>query len=117
MDISQRESLNVTRPPVPARLPLKRSILSKNTLSFKVTVYDAHHDSGMLELNVAGRPKSGRPSAIFSHSSQPWLSFFVRRGGALVIVPKLDASVIEALVKNTRSVGATATCRAAPSSS
>src|SRR5579864_4326475 len=77
-DISQRESLKVTRPPVPGLLPVKASILSKNTVSFNVTANDSHDDSAMLLLKAAGLPNSGRPSASFSHNTQPPLSCFVR---------------------------------------
>ena len=46
-DISQLESLNVTRPPVPALLPENASILSKKRGSRQVTVNDSQYDSGI----------------------------------------------------------------------
>src|SRR5579872_786415 len=98
-DINQRESLKVTRPPLPALLPVNASILSKNMLSLSVTAKDSQQDSGMLLLKAAGLPNSGRPSANFSQSDQPPLSCFVSCSGGRVIEPKLDASVMEAFWK------------------
>src|ERR1700722_3566130 len=95
MDISQFESLNVTRPPVPGSFPLNRSISSKNVGFFRVTVNDSQEDCAIEPLNAAGLPNSGRPSASFSQRVQPPLSALLSGVGAVVIEPKLDASVID----------------------
>ena len=68
----------------------------------------------MLELKGAGLPNSGRPSAIFSQSFQPSLSALVKCGGALVIEPRLEASVMEPFCKKTRSSAPTATVSVSP---
>src|ERR1700737_3272333 len=101
MDISQFESLNVTRPPVPGSFIVNRCIASKNAGLFSVTVNDSQHDWAMQLLNAAGLPNSGRPRATFSHKSQLLLSALVSSGGTLVMEPRLDASVMEPFWRNT----------------
>src|ERR1017187_5825773 len=108
MDVSQFESLNVTSPPVPASLPLNCCILSKNAGFFSVTVNDSQHDCAMQLLKAAGLPNSDRPFASFSQRVQPPLSTLVSFLGALVIEPRLEASVMEPFCMKTRSPSFTA---------
>src|ERR1035438_10702021 len=90
MDISQLESLNVTRPPVPGSSDLNWVIWSKNAGFFSVTVNDSQLDCATQLLKAAGLPNPGRGSASFSQSGQPPLSAFVRLAGAPVIDPRTE---------------------------
>src|ERR1035437_7365496 len=108
MDISQLESLNVTRPPVPSSFPLNWVIWSENAGFFSVTVKDSQLDCAMQLLKAAGLPTPGRPSASFSQSVKPPLSALVNLAGALVIEPRLEASVMEPFCRKTRSPSSTA---------
>src|ERR1035438_3350630 len=108
MDISQSESLNVTNPPVPGSFPLNSVIWSKNAGFFSVTVNDSQQDCAMQLLKAAGLPNCGRPAAIFSQSVQPPLSSLVSFSGALLIEPRLEASVMEPFCRKTRSPSFTA---------
>src|ERR1039458_4729659 len=108
MDVSQFESLNVTSPPVPASLPLNCCILSKNAGFFSVTVNDSQQDCAMQLLKATGLPNCDRPFASFSQRVQPPLSTLVSFLGALVIEPRLEASVMEPFCMKTRSPSFTA---------
>src|ERR1700736_4944582 len=109
MDMSQFESLNVTSPPVPGSLPLNCLILSKKAGFFSVTVNDSQQDCSMQLLKAAGLPNWGRPCASFSQRVQPPLSALVSLGGALVIDPRLEASVMEPFCTKTTSPSLTPT--------
>ena len=62
----------------------------------------------MQLLKAAGLPNSGWPSASFSQRAQPPLSALVSFLGALVIEPRLEASVMEPFCKKTKSPSFTA---------
>src|SRR5450759_942444 len=85
IDISQRESTKVTRPPVPALLPVNASMRLKKAESRSVTVNDSHFDSSILRLKTGGRPKSGCVLASVSQSAHdPPGSFFSGLGAAVI---------------------------------
>ena len=56
----------------------------------------------MQLLKAAGLPNSGWPSASFSQRVQPPLSALVSFLGALVIEPRLEASVMEPFCKEDK---------------
>src|ERR1039458_2958888 len=62
----------------------------------------------MQLLKAAGLPNPGRASASFSQRVQPPLSALVSLAGALVMEPRLEASVMEPFCMKTRSPGFTA---------
>src|SRR5256885_17225558 len=95
IDMSQFESLKVTKPPVPASLPLNCAIASKNSGFCSVTVNDSQQDCAMQLLKAPGLLKPGRFVARFSHSVQPPPSVLLRCGGASLIQPRLDESGME----------------------
>ena len=66
-DMNQLESVSVTRPPVPAGLPVKCSMCSKNAGVRWVTVNDIQFDRSTSPQNTRGRPKAGSFAAIRSH--------------------------------------------------
>src|SRR5512135_3002365 len=101
--MSQLESVNVTNPPVPALLPVKHSISSKNVGSRSVVVNDSHFEPSMSLLNGTGLPNSGFRFEIVSHRAHSPPVSFVFSSGADVIEPRLEAAVIEPIVTNTRS--------------
>src|SRR6266436_1360802 len=102
-DISQFESVKVTRPPVPATLPVNFSISSKKIGSRIVTVNDSHFDSSTLLLNAEGRPNAASLAASVSHSFQApsVLPSLPCNSAGRVIEPRLEAVVIDPLVTNT----------------
>src|ERR1700687_148675 len=95
-DISQFESVKVTRPPVPATLPVKFSISSKKIGSRIVTVNDRHFDLSTFPLNAAGRPNAASFAASVSHNAQApsVLPSLACNSAGRVIEPRLEAVVI-----------------------
>src|ERR1039458_5739404 len=91
-----------------SRLSSSSTIRSKNAGFFSVTVNDSQQDCAMQLLKAAGLPNSGWPSASFSQRAQPPLSALVSFLGALVIEPRLEASVMEPFCKKTKSPSFTA---------
>jgi hypothetical protein len=69
MDANQLDCGKVISSPSPGTLPVRSRRSWKKVGSWRVVVNDLHFDSSMWSVKFAGRPNSGRPAAIFSHSA------------------------------------------------
>src|SRR5882757_4919696 len=95
IEASQLEFARVTSPPSPGTLPVIPRTSWKKVGSRRVVVKETDLDSSTWPAKADGRPNSGRPAAIVSHSAQDPPSDLPLRTGATSIEPRLEASVLE----------------------